>query len=83
MHVIVSERVIKDMNRFPSYVKNQIAETITMLEGFPLIMADIKKLGPGVYRVRRGKYRILFRVENDIIVVFEIGKRGRISYAKG
>lgn len=83
MQVIIDKKVSKNMDRFPPYVREQVLETLILLEKFPLITADIKKLGRGTYRIRRGKYRILFHVESDIIVVFEIDIRGRISYAKG
>ncbi len=80
MKVIFHEKVLKKMEKFPQYVKDDIIETATLLERFPFARLDTKKLGGGIYRVRKGKYRMLFRVEQDLIVIFEIDIRGRISY---
>jgi len=64
MKVIIHEKVLKKMGRFPKYVREDVYETISILKNFPFIRLDIKKLGGNIYRVRRGKMNI----------------RGRISY---
>jgi mRNA interferase RelE/StbE len=83
MKVIFSRKTIKFMDKLPIYIRNKIIETSRKLEKFPITNLDIKKLQPKIYRIRIGKYRILFHIEKDIIVIFEINIRGRISYAKG
>jgi len=85
MKVEIHKKAAKAMTRFPGYVQEDILEVCKMLESYPVISADIKKLGDGVYRIRKGGYRILFAVikERDLILVFEIEARGKISYAKG
>lgn len=80
MKVIFHEKVLKKMEKFPQHVKDDIIETSTLLEQFPFARLDTKKLGNNIYRVRKGKYRMLFRIEQDLIVIFEIAIRGRISY---
>ncbi len=80
MKVIFHHKVLKKMEKFPPYVKDDIIETSGLLEHFPFARLDMKKLGTNIYRIRKGKYRILFRIEQDLIVIFEIDIRGRISY---
>ena len=80
MKVIFHYKVLKKMEKFPHYVKEDILETATLLEQFPFARLDTKKLGGNVYRIRKGKYRMVFRIEQDLIVIFEIDIRGRISY---
>ncbi|MDE1827631.1 MAG: type II toxin-antitoxin system RelE/ParE family toxin [Candidatus Micrarchaeota archaeon] len=85
MRVVVDPKVEKVFTTFPKFVQSRLLKKINLLERFPLINADIKKLGDGVYRMRSGRYRLLFRAkkEKDLIVVYEIDTRGKISYAKG
>lgn len=80
MKVIMHEKAQKKMEKFPQHVRDDIIETATLLEQFPFARLDTKKLGGNVYRVRKGKYRMLFRIEQDLIVIFEINIRGRIGY---
>lgn len=84
MEVKIHRRVLKRIERFPEYVKADIFETLELLERWPFIIADIKKLDDGVYRIRKGSYRILFQTHKarDLILVFEIEIRGSVSYAK-
>lgn len=81
MKIIFHDKVLKKMDKFPQHVKEDILETATLLEQFPFARLDAKKLGSNVYRIRKGKYRMVFRIEQDLIVIFEIDIRGRISYA--
>ncbi len=80
MKVIFHDKVLKKMEKFPQHVKDDILETATILEQFPFSRLDTKKLGGNVYRIRRGKYRMLIRTGDDLILIFEIDIRGRISY---
>jgi mRNA interferase RelE/StbE len=45
---------------------------------FEPVQGDIKKLrGRDDYRLRAGKYRILYRIEKDTIIVTNIAPRGQ------
>ena len=83
MRVIIHRKVLKRLARAPDFAKAGVLETAKVLEQFPMIHADVKKLGPDRYRIRRGGYRIIFVVEADTIIIYEINVRGRISYSKG
>lgn len=80
MKIIFHDKVLKKMEKFPQHVKDDIIETATLLEQFPFARLDTKKLGGNIYRIRKGKYRMLIKIEEDLIVIFEINIRGRISY---
>jgi mRNA-degrading endonuclease RelE of RelBE toxin-antitoxin system len=78
MQVIFHKKVLKKIEKFPKFVKEDVYEIAKLLENFPFVRLDIKKLGGSVYRVRKGKYRILFVIENNIILIFKIDVRGRV-----
>jgi mRNA-degrading endonuclease RelE of RelBE toxin-antitoxin system len=78
MQVILHKKALKKVEKFPQYVKEDVYEIATLLKNFPFVRLDIKKLSGNIYRIRRGKYRMLFRVENNIILIFKIDIRGRV-----
>ncbi len=80
MQVIFTKKVLKKMGKFPQHAKEDILETAALLEKFPFARLDTKKLGHNIYRIRKGEYRMVVRVEQDLIFIFEINIRGRISY---
>ncbi len=85
MKVIIHQRVHKSLARMPTYVSDVVTEVATLLENFPLIHADIKKLGPSQYRIRKGEYRIIFYYlkSEATILIYEVEIRGKISYSRG
>ena len=80
MEVIIHKKALKKIEKFPRYVKEDVYQLARLLESFPFVRLDIKNLNGNVYRIRKGKYRMLFRVEGNNILIFEIEIRGRISY---
>jgi mRNA-degrading endonuclease RelE of RelBE toxin-antitoxin system len=72
------KKALKKVEKFPKYVKEDMYEIATLLKNFPFVRLDIKKLSGNIYRIRKGKYRMLFRVENNIILIFKIDIRGRV-----
>jgi mRNA interferase RelE/StbE len=75
--VFVEEKVSKELNKLPKKLKDGIIKKLKLLErGFPYGL-DIKKLKgyQNHYRLRIGKLRILFCLENTNIIVYKIGKR--------
>jgi mRNA-degrading endonuclease RelE of RelBE toxin-antitoxin system len=78
MQVIFHKKALKKIEKLPKFIKEDVYEITKLLEEFPFVRLDIKKLGGSVYRVRKGKYRILFVIENNIILIFKIDVRGRV-----
>lgn len=85
MRVEIDRKVSKSLSRMPVYVSEKVNDAAKLLEQFPMIHADLKKLGQATYRMRIGGYRIIFKVykEQDLIVIAEVETRGGISYSKG
>jgi mRNA interferase RelE/StbE len=73
-----SKNAAKDYKRLPQNYKTLIdLALIKISEGLPV---DIKPIiGEGdTYRLRVGKYRILFTVIKDTVIITKIGSRGDI-----
>jgi mRNA interferase RelE/StbE len=57
----------------------RILEKITLLLKEPYLLESIKLSGSeNCFRIRVGKYRIIYKIINEIILITEIGKRQNI-----
>lgn len=69
--------VLKSLGRIDSKTRLRIIESI---EKIP--QGDIKKLKgdnrPALYRLRMGKYRVIYHMENENIVIARVDTRGDI-----
>jgi len=75
--VFIEEKASKELEKLPEKLKKRIIEKLKILEkGFSYNL-DIKKLKglQNHYRLRVGKFRILFYLEDLNIIVYKIGKR--------
>ena len=78
MEVVLSPKSAKYLKRLVEPTKGRIKDALKKLENEPPL-GDIKSIiGKDGYRLRIGNYRILFAIENDIIVVTDMGLRGQI-----
>jgi mRNA interferase RelE/StbE len=59
----------------PKDRRRQIGERLTLLQN--KLTGDVKKLNAAEnkYRLRVGKYRVLFRLEGDLIAVYSVKDR--------
>lgn len=82
MEVIVDDDFYKKLKRLSKEVQVRTYEVLKLLEGFPFVRIDIKKLKgkEKIFRIRIGKYRILFILLDDKIYVSDISIRGKIEY---
>jgi len=81
MHIVVKvvleKKAAKYIQHLNEPVKSNIGKALGGLS-FEPPQGDIKKLqGRDDYRLRVGKYRILYRVEPDTIIVTNIAPRGQ------
>lgn len=77
MNVILSPKAAKYLKGLNQPIKGRIKEALAKLESEPP-QGDIRSLGgQDGFRLRVGKYRALFDIEDNIIVVTEISPRGR------
>ena len=73
-----SKRAVKDYKKIPSDYKALIDSALLKLSnGLP---ADIKPVigEKDIYRLRIGKYRVLFMIIQETLLVTKIGPRGDI-----
>jgi len=76
MKIEILDKAIKDLKKIDKTQAKKILNSISKLEHYPNI-ANIKKLtnyNP-THRLRVGNYRVLFDIENDIIIVSRIKHR--------
>lgn len=80
MEVIVKKKIYRQLKRVPQNIRNDILDTIRGLKSFPSVVFDIKKLSgmKNTYRVRIGRYRMLFILEKNKIYVFKVDIRERV-----
>jgi len=75
--VVLEKRAAKIFNNFNQKIKKIILRKIKLLSLHPLPLGkNIKQLkNVDVFRLRVGNYRILYRINNDIIEIYAIGHR--------
>ncbi len=75
--VFVEEKTSRELEQFPKKLKDSIKNKLKILEeGFSYAL-DIKKLKgyQNHYRLRAGKFRVLFYLDGANIIVYRIGRR--------
>ena len=78
MNVELSPKAIRFYNRLNEPMRSRISTALHKLEEEPP-KGDIRALiGGNWFRVRVGKYRILFAVADNVVRVHDIGLRGQI-----
>lgn len=73
--ICLAALALESLAELPQRQARQIMRKIARLEGG--LQGDIKRLQNADcgYRLRSGDYRILFDVENDLIIIQDIGHR--------
>lgn len=75
--IVYTKTAYKSLCEYGKDIRQRIIEAI---EKIP--QGDIKKLQgekhPPLYRLRVGKYRIVYRIENEEIIIAKIDTRGDI-----
>jgi len=81
MTVVLERNAAKKLERTNEPLKSRIIKGLSGLSEEPP-HGNIKKLqGRDDYRLRVGSYRVLFRIEHDIVIVTNIASRGQ-AYKK-
>ncbi len=66
----IKQSAIKELNNLPKNVLSKIVDKIHFLADNPRPIDCIKLRGKEQYRIRQGKYRILYSIQNEVLVVF-------------
>ena len=77
----VASRVKRELARIPQPDRDRIAEALRSLADAPRPYG-IKQLGPDVYRLRVGNYRVIYRVLDDerLVIVGRVCRRSERTY---
>ena len=75
--IAIKQSVAKDLRPIPNKDVKRILQRIEQLAQDPRPPGSEKLSGEEKYRVRQGNYRILYRIEDEILTVFivKIGHR--------
>ena len=68
--VFLHKRVIKFLEKLDEKRRENVLRVLKSLEKFPLIRADIKKIGEKTYRMRIGELRVIFDYDKERNVIF-------------
>lgn len=79
----VGSRVKRELARVPQPDRDIIAQALRSLADAPRPYG-IKQLGPGIYRLRVGNYRVIYRVLDDecLVLIGRIARRSERTYHK-
>ncbi len=81
LEVYILKDAEKELQNVPDKLQNNIKEQIKTLAYFPNLRGCKKISGTqDTYRLRAGKYRILFKAypPDNAIIVVKIGRRGKV-----
>ncbi len=77
--LIYTRRAVRDIDRLDLRTRRRIGKTLLRLSEDPLHHAErLTHSSLGTYRFRIGDDRVIFDVEDDVIVVLRVGHRREI-----
>ncbi len=78
----LSQTVIKKLQKLPPQIEEKLIDTIQLLEFNPRPVGCKKLKGRDGYRIRVGDYRIIYKIEDHILVVLivDLGHRKDIYH---
>ncbi|GEQ99202.1 plasmid stabilization protein [Iodidimonas gelatinilytica] len=78
--IAYSKKALNDLRRIPANERRRIQAKIADYASDPTAHAHhVKKLkGREGYRLRVGKWRVIFDLEGHVLEVYEVGARGSI-----
>ena len=79
--IILTRAAAKDLDSLPGDVREQVSDAITCYATTG--RGDVKKLaGRDGYRMRVGRYRVIFAEDAETILAIYVGKRETVTYSK-
>jgi mRNA interferase RelE/StbE len=79
--IILSAAAARDLDNLPADIRNQVSEGLI---GYAIgSRGDVKRLaGRNGYRLRIGRYRVIFDEDRTTILAIYIGKRETTTYSR-
>jgi addiction module RelE/StbE family toxin len=75
MTIKLTNRARKDLRRLPARIRAQLGEAIRSLADDPYQGIKLSGRWEGYRRVRSGKYRIIYRISNDELIIHYVRSR--------
>jgi len=82
-HYVFKRQAFKDLKKLPKGIQNRIISKLDYYISVanPLVFADrLINYEIGQYRFRIGDYRVIFDVEDEIIIILTLGHRKEIYH---
>jgi len=78
--VLLHKRVIEFLDNLEEKRRTKVLDVLKSLRNFPVVRADIRKIGDRTFRLRTGSIRIIFDFDKsgNVIFVKHIDYRGRV-----
>ena len=67
--VVVTRSVQKQLSKLPNRIADLLEEAMVKLEEDPRPIGCKKLKGRNAYRIREGNYRIIYEIEDNILLV--------------
>ena len=80
MEIYYNTTYIKNLRKLPQDVQRQIRQAVDNLENWPNIQQITNLVNQPGYRLRIGRYRVLFVVEGDGIWINDVRIRNEKTY---
>ncbi len=84
-NVFLTEHAISDVEDIPRELRGQIHQDLRNLESSPFPSGThikrLKGFRPTVYRLRSGNYRVLYRIQDNIITILRVVDRKLLERA--
>ena len=68
----IKNSAIKELNKLPKNILLKVLEKIDSLADNPRPVNSVKLTGQDRYRIRQGRYRILYSINDDILLVYVV-----------
>jgi mRNA interferase RelE/StbE len=75
---VIAPTARKELDRLPTNARERVVRAIDALSDNPRPHGSLKlEGGEGQYRIRVGKYRVIYSIEDDVLIVLIVRVRHR------
>jgi mRNA interferase RelE/StbE len=71
----LSNKTLRHLKKLDKYQRMEIVKVFQQIIDNPLMFKPLRYKLKGYYRARIGKYRIIFKIDNDIVFIVGIEHR--------
>jgi len=78
MRLVITKNFKRRFNLLPSKIKNRFLKIIEKLYDDPFMGIPLKGRLKGKRKIRVGKYRLIYMIDEDCVVLLDVGLRESI-----